>query len=157
MHISLISNFRTFAPVVGHTPPTRVTHLILEHWTLNNEHWTLNIEHWTFNVRCSSVEKTKGVVQISNLAGQITNIGQQTLLFALANMGFIAAGHQRATKLTNAKWWWWQKKTNTNTNTTQRQRQRMANIELLYSPYELYLKPRPRFRVHLLYLSYHRC
>ena len=44
-----------------------------------------------------------------------------TLLLS-ANKGFIAAGHKRATKLTNAKWWWWQKdkykyKYNTKTKT----------------------------------------
>ena len=36
-------------------------------------------------------------------------------------MGFIAAGHQRATKLTNAWWWWWQKG-QIQTNTTHRHR-----------------------------------
>ena len=42
--------------------------------TSNIEHCTLNIEHRTFNVQCSSVEKTKGIEQTSNLAVQISNL-----------------------------------------------------------------------------------
>ena len=55
-----------------------------------------------------------------------------TLLLS-ANMGFIAAGHQRATKLKNTKY-------DTNTKQPQHKDTGMVNIELLYWPYEQHLK-----------------